>query len=92
MLSISPVAPVTLSPGVSATSGASTSLSFGALVAQMSAAQNRAEAAVAAAVSGQGSVTQAMIDVSEAQTGLDVAAAVRNALLQSANTIMNWSV
>jgi flagellar hook-basal body complex protein FliE len=58
----------------------------------LSQAQTTAETDVAQAISGQGSITQAMTAVSESQTALDVATSMRNALVQAGTSIMNLQI
>lgn len=93
--SIAALPPLTLTPSATA-SVRTTSTSFGSLMAHSLAAiqqqQAQAETAVAHAVTGQGSTTQAMVAVTEAQTSLDVATSLRNALMQTGSTLMNFQV
>ncbi|PSR36679.1 MAG: flagellar hook-basal body complex protein FliE [Sulfobacillus thermosulfidooxidans] len=78
------------------TASKSSSSSFGALldgaVRQLEMSQAQANQQITGAMTGQVSVTQAMVAVSEAQSALDVATAVRNNVVQAYQTIMNMSV
>lgn len=98
MIAISPVASLgglTLAP--TASHGSFTKANgFGAYLSHalthLSQAQTTAETDVAQAISGQGSITQAMTAVSESQTALDVATSMRNALVQAGTSIMNLQI
>lgn len=95
MHGLSPLASVSL-PLVNSPAGASGSDHFGTLMRhalrQLSTAQTTAETDVAQAISGQGSVTQAMVHVAQAQTDLDVATSIRNALVQAGTSVMNLQI
>jgi len=98
MIAISPVTALsglTLTPTASPTASTKAN-GFGAYLshalAHLSQAQTTAETDVAQAISGQGSITQAMTAVSESQTALDVATSMRNALVQAGTSIMNLQI
>jgi len=98
MMAISPVislSGLTLTPTTSPTASTKAN-GFGAYFSHaldhLSQAQTAAETDVAQAISGQGSITQAMTAVSESQTALDVATSMRNALVQAGTSIMNLQI
>ncbi len=70
--------------------------SFGSLlqgaVHSLESSQAQANQQITGAMTGQVSVTQAMVAVSEAQSTLDVATSVRNNVVQAYQSIMNMSV
>jgi len=95
------ISPVTALSALTSTSTASPSESgsadgFGAYLSHalthLANAQASAETAVTQAISGQGSITQAMTDVSKSQTALDVTTSVRNALVQAGTSLMNLQI
>lgn len=95
-LSIVPVAGVTrvLPPAAAPKTAAPTG--FGSLVSQavdgLTTTTTHADQALTQALAGHGSVTNAMIAVSRSQTALDVAAAVRNATVQAAQSFFTMQV
>jgi len=66
---------------------------FGALLAnavqQLSQSQSAANQAVAQAMTGQGSVTQVMVALTEAQMSLNVGVGIRNGVVEAYQSIMN---
>lgn len=92
---LAPVAPPTLTPMAPALVG-SPPPSFGAAVAQalqgLQDTTGTASQAVTGALTGQTSITEAMIATTKAQTALQVAADVRNALVQSAQSFLNLQI
>ncbi len=95
MSAITGVAPVSVNPvqlGGSAKPSAAGG-GFGTLlqnaVAQLSSSQSSATQAIAQAMTGQGSVTQMMVALSEAEMTLNVGVGIRNGVVQAYQTIMN---
>lgn len=91
---LSALSPITFAhPAAASKAGAP---GFGTLMghalSQLSTDQTHAETAVAHAISGQGSVTQAMTAVATSQTALDVATSMRNALVQAEGSMMNLQI
>ena len=99
-MTISPVTPVkavTMTAGTAGAPGSTASAQrFGQMVAsainQFQTTQTQAQNVLAQAMAGHGSVTSAMIAVSESQSALDVAAAVRNATVQTVQSLMNLQI
>jgi len=93
-LPIAPVAAVS-PPGAGSPAGSAPS-GFGGLVRQAVTGLDQAEAAarqaLTGALTGHGTVTQAMIAVTAAQTAVDVAAAVRNATVQAAQSFFSMQI
>lgn len=89
---VAPVAPPSIASSASSPN-ATPPASFGAAVTQaLQGLQNRtggAEQAISGALTGTSSITEAMIATTQAQTALEVAADVRNTLVQSAQTFLN---
>lgn len=90
---IGALSPVTLSP-TSAT--AQPAGGFGQLVShslhQFTHQQSHAQTLIAQAMAGRTSVTTAMVAATQAQTGLDVASAIRNSGVQSLQTLINLQI
>jgi flagellar hook-basal body complex protein FliE len=88
--------PGTLSTASSAGSAGKSGSTFGSLltgaVHALDSSQSTANQQITGAMTGQVSVTQAMMAVSEAQSSLDVATSVRNNVVQAYQSIMNMSV
>ena len=61
-------------------------------VSQLENSQNQANQAITGAMTGQITVTQAMVSMSEAQSTLDVATSIRNNVVQAYQSIMNMPV
>ncbi len=95
MSGVAGVSPISISPvqlgGSSAPSVAGGG--FGALlqnaVQQLAQSQSAANQAVAQAMTGQGSVTQVMVALTEAQMSLNVGVGIRNGVVQAYQSIMN---
>jgi flagellar hook-basal body complex protein FliE len=89
---ISPIQPISVNGAVGSTAGGS-GPSFGQLVQRavgaLQTAQETANEAIRAASVGQGSVTQAMVVMTQAQMMLDVAVSVESGAAQAYQTIMN---
>lgn len=91
-VTVSPVPTVTFNPSntVVPSNGG---VSFGQMVAgalsQLQGSQQAANAAVQSALTGSGTVTGAMIAMTEAETAINVASAVRNNAIQAYQTILN---
>jgi flagellar hook-basal body complex protein FliE len=85
------VSPVTLSPA--GRTGGAGSTTFGGLLAQavtqIEGSQQQATQAIVSAMTGGGSITQAMTALQVAQLSLDVGIAARNGVAQAYQTIMN---
>ncbi len=81
-------APVSSSPSGTKTFG---SLLQGAL-GQLESTQTQANQQIAGAMTGQVTITQAMVAMAEAQGTLDAATAIRNNVVQAYQTIMNMPV
>ncbi|MHB1611390.1 MAG: flagellar hook-basal body complex protein FliE [Sulfobacillus sp.] len=83
--------PIQLS--TSGTTGPTQGSSFSQLMASavnaVGNSQQQANAAIQQAMSGQGTVTGAMVAMAEAQSTLDVADAVNNNVISAYQTIMN---
>lgn len=95
-LSVLPVASVTL-PSTPPTSAPShTATGFGASMAaafqHLNAVNTQAAQAISGGLTGQASITQAMVATVQAQTSLDVASSIRNALLQGTQTLLNLQI
>ncbi len=77
----------------SGTSGPTQGSSFSQMMANamnaVGQSQNSANQAIQQAMSGQGTVTGAMVAIAEAQSTLDVATAVNNNVVSAYQTIMN---
>lgn len=93
-----PIAPVAaLSPlSLGGSRAAASPQSFGAVVNAalngLSQTTSQADQALGAALAGHGTVTGAMVAVTEAQTAIDVAAAIRNATVQAAQSFFNLQI
>lgn len=99
MLPISGVAPVSsvaLSKPVTPSTGSGAHQNFGHLVAtavnHLETSQNNAQNVLAQAIAGHGSVTNAMTAVSQSQSAVDVATAIRNASVQTVQSFMNLQI
>lgn len=92
---VAPVAPPTVTAPASAPPTAPPA-SFGAAVTQalqgLQHTTGGAEQAISGALTGSTSITEAMIATTQAQTALEVAADVRNSLVQSAQTFLNLQI
>ena len=94
---VSPVSPVTMTAAPTSTPGtAASARGFGELVDaalnNFQAQQVQAQNVLAQAMAGNGSVTGAMVAVSESQSALDVATAIRNASVQAVQSLMNLQI
>ncbi|MCY0881055.1 MAG: flagellar hook-basal body complex protein FliE [Firmicutes bacterium] len=95
---ISPVslAPVSAVSPVSLPAGPSQKSSFGQLFAHamstLQGSQTQANQAIQQAMTGQGSVTSAMVSMVQAESTLDAAVAVRNGVVQAYQNIMNMQL
>ena len=94
-ISLAPLTPVTL-PGPVPPHSAAAASGFGAAVGaalqHLNAVTATAAQTVAGGLTGQTTVTQAMVATIQAQTSLDVAASIRNALLQGTQTLLNLQI
>ncbi|MCY0864315.1 MAG: flagellar hook-basal body complex protein FliE [Sulfobacillus sp.] len=90
-LALQYLTPVTLNGG--STAASTVPMNFGALlghaVNSLSQSQTQANQAIQAAMTGQISVTQAMVAMVTAQSQLDVATAVQNQAITAYQNIMN---
>ncbi|WP_053960227.1 flagellar hook-basal body complex protein FliE [Sulfobacillus thermosulfidooxidans] len=72
------------------------STTFGALlkgaINQLESTQAQANQQITGAMTGQVTITGAMVAIAEAQSTLDVATSIRNNVVQAYQTIMNMSV
>ncbi len=93
MTGINPVTPLASVSLPGTTNSRASATSFGTMLQQalgtIAGTQQTATQAIAAALSGQGSITQAMTALEAAQLSLDVGIAARNGVSQAYQTIMN---
>lgn len=87
------VNPVQLSGATSpSASGGGFATLLGNAVQQIAQSQATANQDIAQAMTGQASITQVMVALSQAQMSLDVGVAIRNGAVQAYQTIMNMPV